>query len=309
MNVSKILELALPDGVKHRVSYHADIDVTRVVIEDPAQEEAHVVSILEALNMVPVPYNNRETASFNAIEYTNDPDVIAAQYEGEADPEMASALDDEDAGEELFTNENMSITVASDGSVTIRSKGTLNVDGAETARSLDAVSDESKLKVLGNPDMMKFANKVFDMVSPGDDKSNYAAFLYNFDDFLLMHKPDSTYTAEDDDGEDAEEDELDTPAIESASLVKLFDGDVEVANAFIENFKTFALETARKSKKKNPRSALLSVLMKAMSGEHGIDAVSAWEQQDLENLKQSLSRVADTIVGTAATQFTKGGAE
>ena len=303
MDVTKIFELAMVDGVKHRCSYDDRTSVTRIVVEHAGEHKDHIVNVLEALNMVPVPYNNRETASFGALEYTNDPDVIAAQYEGnDVDAEMASALDDEP--EEIFNNDAVSIAIAADGSVRITSKGSLNIDGlAETARAIDAVADDSKLKVLGNPEMMKFANKVFDMISPGDDKSNYAAFLYNFDDFLLMHKPDSGYEQEEDDEEEG--DDIDAPIMpmESASLAKIM-GSKELAKSFIEDFNNFVVETAKKRKKKNPRSALLSVLMKAMSGEHGIDAVSAWEKQDVENLKVALSSVADTVVGHAATEFT-----
>jgi len=312
-NYKTLLELALtnPNNPAESIDFrvedipHEEDSIAKVIVSDTKGETAYVTNVLESFGFVPVPeYLRQEIASPSTLEYTNDPDTIAQQFEGDADPEMASALEDEE--DVLHETAHTLVSILPDGTLNIR---TIGESKPEIARSLDTVSDENRLKVIGNPDMMKFANKVYDMVAPGDDKSLYAAFLYDFDDFLFMYQPDTSYTNTDTTESDDSEEVDDTP-IESASMqhatnfVKVF-GDIEVAGAFLDSFNKYL--PAELAKKKNPRGALLSVLMKAMSGEHGIDAVNAWSNQDVANLKSALDKVADAVVGTAAQQF--GGAE
>jgi hypothetical protein len=333
------------DGINY-VTEAANLDETivKITIPDAKGEEAFASRVLESLGFVPVPalLRRSEIASHGGLEYTNDPEVIDSQYDGPADVEQAAALDDtdngavddsnavdiddntgdnedDDAPEPVEDDTETAISIDAKGNLHINASGgivlratkkNIKVRAREVATptSLDTVSDDSKLKVLGNPEMMKFANKVFDMVSPGEDKSNYAAFLYNFDDFLLMHQPDSSYT-ETDEPDDGDDEDLGGSSISEMAkmrfgeFIKAFPGDIETAAAHFINYDgRLPLELARGKKKKgkNGRSAFLSVLMKGMSGDAGNDAIMAYGSGDKDKLKTALSHVVDKIVSTVS---------
>lgn len=310
-NNFKILFSTENNNIKYEIANAREDGTFTILFREIASEDKEYVErVLQAHGFVAVPdVISTEIASHGGLEYSNHPDVIEMAFESDeediedAEGDAPSEDDPEDGlgeGEVASTKLRMPVILR-------RLIAAAGKSPAEIARSLDGVSDETKLKVIGNPEMMKFANKVYDIVSPGDDKSTYAAFLYDFDDFLMMYRPNNDYSTG---GEDEEEtpssvaesanvDFNEKGAIsgwkvsEVANFINMF-SDIHTASAFLTDFKDYL--PAEIAKGKNARSALLSALMKGMSGEAGLAAVAAWEAGDSEKLQSALSTVVGQVV-------------
>lgn len=313
MNIKEHFNILFSDDNQNKIPFEVanekeDGTFTIFFKEVAAEDKNYVERTLQACGFVPVPaIISTEIASYGGLEYSNSAEILEAHQEELEKAAVALASEEfEEEGEEEVPEE-----VTSEIATSIADRVLAKLQEAPTFKnraeialgSIDAISDDSRLKVIGNPEMMKFANKVFDMISPGEDKSNYAAFLYNFDDFLLMHQPNAgsapvTDEEEDDSsiGESASvipvTDKPNAP-IELANFIKLF-GDVNTASAFLTDFQSYL--PAEIAKGKNARSALLSALMKGMSGEAGLAAVAAWESGDAAALQSSLDTVVKTVV-------------
>ena len=295
--VKSMLAIALANAdnvvIPHEVTcVDLDDNVVKVTIPDTQGETAFIKQVFEAIHMIPVKrHAGFEVASSNSLEYTNDPAVFEAAHAEATDPEMDAALaDDEDDTDEVTKDvENISAELNVEKPTPVAPPVVDAVaPRAEMARDSLSVSDESKLKILTNSDMLKTANKIYDMISPGDDKSNYAAFLYNFDDFILAHRPDQDYAEDGDDVEESDEaiDLPSSPVTELSSSTTL---------AYMENL---YLEVAKGKKKgKNGRAKLLSVFMTGMSGEDGASATAAFESGDQDKLRAALIKIVDKVVG------------
>lgn len=330
-NNFKILFSTENNNIKYEVAnIREDGTFTILFREIASEDKEYVERVLQAHGFVAVPdVISTEIASHGGLEYSNHPDVIEMAFEDDdediedAEGDAPSEVDPEDGlseGEVASVEYNVLLKKLEEKGVPVSVRQWIAISGkspAEIARSLDGVSDETRLKVIGNPEMMKFANKVYDMVSPGEDKSTYAAFLYDFDDFLMMYRPNNDYSA----GGEEEESEEPSSVAESASddkgtikvehrgaslystpgwkasevagFINLF-GDIHTASAFLTDFKDYL--PAEIAKGKNARSALLSALMKGMSGEAGLAAVAAWEAGDSEKLQSALSTVVGQVV-------------
>lgn len=299
----KILFSTENNNIKYEVANAREDGTFTILFREVASEDKEYVErVLQAHGFVPVPdVISSEIASHGGLEYSNHPEIVETAFEDneeDTEEEETSEIDPEDG---LSADE-----VANAASYIKELLATKTKSRAEIARSLDGVTDETRLKVIGNPEMMKFANKVYDMVSPGEDKSTYAAFLYDFDDFLMMYRPNSDYSAGNESEDNEEEEETSSisesasvntapnwKASEMANFITMF-GDIHTASAFLTDFKDYL--PAEIAKGKNARSALLSAMMKGMSGEAGLQAVAAWEAGDKDKLQSSLNTVVNAVV-------------
>ena len=308
--IHNVLNTTLGTDIPFTISHNGNSDIVKVIIPDVKGETAFVSRILESMHMVPVPLLlSTEIASHGGLEYTNDPAIVESQFDdvNENASEDNDEEDHEAADVHYITKDDLRSILTE---TSARPQLSLGRNRAELS-SIDIVPDDIKLKIISNTEMKKFADKVFNMISPGDDMSNYAAFLLNFDDFLLMHRSDTDYVNTDEDGEEGEEpsdnlkprDSINELASKSpedvAGFLKLFN-DMETASSFLSEFQKFL--PAELAKGKNPRSQLLRVLMKAMSSEVGMSAVAAWEAKDQSKLRTCMEQVAETVVGSIKSE-------
>ena len=160
-------------------------------------------------------------------------------------------------------------------------------DEEEGPGEIDTIDNDGRaLRILNTQEGHKFATRIYNVLLGNEDMGRYAAFLNDFDNFLHTYKGgDVTFASKRKNG-----------GMESAGL------DV-LAQYFVSDDTGF-FETAAKKTKKG-RAGMLSVLMKAMSGELGDKLVSAWDSDDSASLREALSTAIDKVIAAIPSDKAK----
>jgi hypothetical protein len=214
-----------------------------------------------ALGMVST-LSDVEKASSMHLAFTNDPNVVNS--------------DDLGIMEELTEDEDTVGPGVSQKEIEEHASDDLGIDG-----------NRQKLRVLCDPENKKLADKIYGgLLGNTGNYGNYASFLFEFDTFLRSHRPE----LEEETRRNMEDDENDYDEDERPSNIKTLREEASINEIDIASF---VLEFA---KEKSARSAVLSALMKLMSGSKGAEVIEAWEKGDPEAMGEAFSNVAVSLM-------------
>ena len=229
-------------------------------------DRAFIEKSLKALHFAPT-YSNAEIASQGMLQYTNDPAVVEISN-------MELLLDDDSAETEEASEEN-------DESVTEN----FSIDG-----------NRQRLRILRDPENKKLADKIYaGLLGNTEDFSSYPAFLFEFDTFLYSHRPELEDQARNNvEGDDDDAMEFN----DRPKNLKSLRGTKEKASVDdpllnVIQLTNFAIEFA---KEKSSRSAVLSSLMKHMSGSAGASVISAWENGDVDKMAEAFGELVGKVM-------------
>lgn len=221
-----------------------------VVYLDDSNDANLIPKIVEMYGYQPDP---TEVASSNVLHF-----VEVADFDEDEDDEESiddESIDDDSDGEDEEDGDD---------------EETEGKSGGEGLNNLD--DDGRSLKVLASPESHRFAAKIFQDMLGNDNMAGYAAFLQDFDRFLVQHKGRGDIAFG---GKRKKDSEISSEE----------DDFFEVAFDLIETAK----------KKKEGRAGLLSALMKAISGDAGDAIVKAWDAGDAEKLKELLGSATEKV--------------
>ena len=183
-------------------------------------------------------------------------------------------------------------------------------DGDETEETQDVglnnLDDDGRaLRVLSSSESHRFAQKIYQSMLGNDNMGGYAAFLQDFDRFLLTHKGKGDIAfggkkRNEEASEETVEQRISANFLELMEKAYAVDLPWAVPNAD-DAIVVAAVEIAKK-KQKNGRAGLLSALMKAISGDAGDAAVKAWDDKDSEKLNEVLTDAVKKVSGQAGKE-------
>jgi len=270
-DIKRLLSYAYPEALVEVSTAINGLDQNVSISNIDKDNARYLTSIMEAAGYI-YQESDKEVANLGVYEFTN-----VSLYE---DLIEEATMEDGSEHETDYIEDNGSDFAGSE----LSNSAVTSIDG-----------DGRAFRVLTNPEMHKFAMKVYTgMLGNNENMANYGIFAYDLDNFLSMHQ--NTNTSFDDDEEESGEDEsISVP--ESASILTVAELADTLFNANADEFLTvFGKHIPETANNKFIGKIILGILVKVVGGAVGKALLNAWERRNKGAFERILFSIVSIIV-------------